>query len=258
MKRLDAIITKLSKLPSAIWVIAVGLSYMFASLYSLATTTGQMIESVNEYMSKMAVEFTGFMNNLEWFFYIETAIIGLVIFEVIIAILYKYLYNRRYISANMPKFKTAARVFYSAANVVVGLFSLISFAAPVFDVYNTQVVSLVAYTAAYLAVYLAIKPTVINPKYVGTAFMKLFSFYFLIEGVFGGLNLILAATQQPNDMHTTISTSVAMAVLAALGILIYKFVALPLKKEELGYIEPTPPQQPPTSPPDEIFRGYGF
>lgn len=258
MKRLDAIITKLSKLPSVIWALAVGLSYMFASLYSLATTTDQMIESVNEYMSKMAVEFTGFMNNLEWFFYIETAIIGLVIFEVIIAILYRYLFNRRYISANMPKFKTTARIFYSAANVVVGLFSLISFALPVFEVYNTQIISIFVYTTAYLAVYLVIKPTIINPKYVGTAFMKLFSFYFLLEGVVAGLNLILAATQQPGDIHTTIATAAALAVLATLGALIYKFVALPLKKEELGYIEPIPPQQPPTSPPDEIFRGYGF
>lgn len=262
MKKLDAIITKLSKVPSAIWILLVGASVMFANLYSLISNSGELIANLNDYMAEMAVEFTGFMDNLAWLFYIESAIIGIVIFELILMFVYRYLYTRRFAKGDMLHFKTAARVIYIVANIVVGLFSLISFAIPEIAVYGSYIFNIIVYTAAYLLIYLVLKESVINPKLAGTAFMKLFTLYFLLEGGITFIYFIISLTVEGYSIHEKIASGVSLAVIAGLAAIIYKFVAKPLLKAEKEYIEIIPPRDDGGVPPDnnnnEIFRGYGF
>lgn len=257
MKKVNAIITKLEKVPSAVWILLVGVSYVFANLYSLITTSDQMIASLNEYMAQMAVEFTGFVNNLAWVFYLETGLIGIILFELILMLVYRFLYNRRYVNNNMLHFKTVARVLYILANTVFGLISLISFAAPAFELYNLYIIGFLVFTGAYLVIYLVLTESVVHPKYKGTAFMKLFSFYFLLEGLLNLVYFVVFLTAEDFDLHEKIASGVSLGVIALTAVLIYRFIAKPLLKQEKERIEIIPPEDTP-SPPNEIFRGYGF
>ena len=171
--------------------------------------------------------------------------------------IYRFLYNRRYVNKDLLHFKTAARVLYIVANTIFGLFSLISFAAPAFELYNQYIVGFFVFTAAYLVIYLVLTESVIHPKYKGTAFMKLFSFYFLLEGLLNLVYFVVFLTAEDFGLHEKIACGVSLGVIAAAAALIYRFVAKPLLKQEKERIEIIPPEDAPP-PPDEIFRGYGF
>jgi hypothetical protein len=260
MKKLDSVIRKLEKAPSVIWVILVALSCIFLNLYDLLTTVDELIAMFDDMLSDMAVEFTGFMNNLEWMFYVDVAIIGLIVFELILAIVYRYMYNRGFVSGDAVHFKTAARVAYILANIIIGAFSFISYAAPDFFYYNQFIIRIIVYTAFFLAAYLAVKESIINPKLKGTALQRIITVYFAIEGALNILNFIIALTAEEKDTHAIIARGIALGVIALLAAGIYFLIIKPLIKQEKEYVEiiihrdtdDTPP------PPDEVFRGYGF
>jgi len=260
LKKLDAINSKLAKIPSFLWIILLGGSYILKNLWDLLVNSDETLAAVNSYMSQVALEFTGFADDLTWFVYVSTALYGILIFEIILSIVYNYMFRRQYVTAQPLHFKTAARIVFIVANSLSGLFELVGFLNEDFLYYSLYILDFIIYTGAFLTVYFILRESVLNPRWQGSSLRKLYSFYFLFKGFVGVTYMMFALTTEGVALHEKIASSVSLGVIAAAAFLIYRFVMIPALKKERDYI-PVPREthrDDGDSGNSEIFKGYGF
>lgn len=254
MKKIISLFKKLQKIPAIIFVIAGAASYLFANLYSFRVEFANFIETLGSYAGATGLP-NPYTNINSGFFYVLTSLVGVAFFEIVLHFIYRSMYLRLHANSNIKYFKAVARVMFVLSNVIVGLYSLIYFKAPVLYAYGSYLLNFVVYTAAYSFAYLVVSQDVINPRYVGQAFMRLFTIYFVLLGVISLLELTLVIG---NNSGGYVLHSLRVGIIVVSGVAVYLTIGKKMKLREKNYVEPPRPEDKPPLPPDEIYKGYGF
>lgn len=257
-QKLDALNKKLAKAPSFLWIVLLGGSYVLRNLWDLIANMDDYLAYMNDSLSQVAVELTGFADNLAWTFYVSTAVLGAIFFELLLWFVYSYMYRRQYVAMEERRFKTAARVIFIIANSLNGVFGLLGFVDENFFYYNSYILRFVIDTGAFLLLYFVLRESVLNPRWQGTALKHLFSFYILLNGAMAAMYVIMSFTEE-NPLHEKIASQVSLGIIIAAGVLINRYVVKEALKKEREYI-PVPRERHDDDDGDsgEIFRGYGF
>ncbi|MFA5449714.1 MAG: hypothetical protein WC292_04685 [Clostridia bacterium] len=264
MQKSLEIFDKLKKVPAFVWVILIGLSYVFANYYALRWSYNELLVGMRDGFAASGVDAETLYEVLGQdffamlaspgvivFYLVMSGLIGVIIFEIILHLVYRSLFLRRYTHSDPKSFKQTARVVYIAANAIIGLYSLLFFLVPEVYAFGVEFINFAVYTAALTFGYLIVSHTVIYPQFVAVAFKRLYTLYFVINGIFAVLSFITVVTGD-NMLHI-ISGAIDVAVIAALAIVINATVYKKLLEREKNYIIPTPPPED-----DEIYKGFGF
>jgi hypothetical protein len=255
-RKIDKINKKLAKVPSFLWIILLGGSYILRNLWDLLANSDAQLAEMDAYMSQIAVEFTGFADNLTWLLYFSAAVAGIIGFEIILWIVYNYMSGRQYVNMEQQHFKTTARLVFIFANSLCGLIGLLNFVNEDFLYYYSYIISFAIDTGALVLMYFIMRESILNPRWQGTSLKKLFYFYFFLNGFVTSFYVIMNFSMQ-SSLHEIIASLVALALIALSGIAIYYLVVIGALKKERDFI-PVPRENHDDDNDNEIFKGYGF
>lgn len=264
MKLIQKMFDKLQKVPSFVWVLTVFGSCLFATMYSFSNSLNEFFLLLNDAIESGELQLQGTIDTeaFKWISFVVNGLVGLGLFELIVNLIYRSMAMRMQVKRDQRRFMTVTRVYYTLANIVVGLIHLIDFAVPVFYYYAALALQFAVYSGAYLAMYVTLKDTTINPLYAASAFRNLARFYLILFGVLGVFDLILALTDASVGLHYRIAAGLRIAVVAGYAVASY-FLYRKWKTDEdnarTQFVDTARTRVSPDSPPDdEIFRGYGF
>lgn len=257
---------KLDKVPVFVWCLAVIVSAFFANMYTLfrvispSYLQGLLEDSV--IMSGSALTSGALDATPVWILIvISTPLLVWGIFELIISLVYRNLYIRRQINANVKFYRLVLRISYSVANVLIGLFSLIYFAVePDISGIGSLIFDISVMLAVFTYAYGVLSWSVISPNAVAKAYLRIMSFFCIMFSIISVYDVVIYAAQLTDELVLDfIGCCVHLAIIVAYA-LVGKFVIYKkLLKRQESYVEVkivTPSNTP--EPPDEVFKGFGL
>lgn len=159
-------------------------------------------------------------------------------------------------------FYNAVRFTYAAYKLIVGLFSLTAVYAPIVYAYAYMWINFSVTTVFFTFCYLGIKQSCINDNYVFNTYSRLYSVWFIYQGIVCITDFLFTMTDKSYTSVEKISSGVMLGLVAVAAAVLYFTVYRRLKKEQeenrRNFIPPPPPQSTGKGPDDEIFRGYGL
>jgi hypothetical protein len=196
--------------------------------------------------------------SLYFMFAILYSVFSVVAVEVVSSFLYNQLYNRGSLYGDRTFFKNVIRINVVFASVIIGLFGLINFAFSAFSSFSSTIISFLFYTIAHIVSFYVLKESAeINPRLVGTVFLFFFRMYFSILTI-ASVIAILRLDFKTIDFDA-IATIVKLPVIILTAVAIY---FLHLKKlfasQRYAQTVITVESNEKESPPNEIFKGFGF
>ncbi len=233
MTKVIEIFKKISRTPSWIMVILVMVSYFFADAYAILWDAEVMM---SEFMEAGYV--TGSSGYYMTMVCIVESLIGVVLFELLISIIYRTMSMRRMVNNNKNFFVQTARAIYIASNIIVGLYSLIYFAYP--DIYSIGylIFNYIVQAGALTFAFFVLSWSVINPLALKDAFFKLYLYYFVILGIFTAFSLLLIVTDGSSSTSDIILYAVRLALIIGSGLLAQFVLGKRIKTRCESYIPP--------------------
>lgn len=250
---------KLKKVPSFVWVILIAASYLFSRFYEAQTGFPASYNLMRDLFSSYGFDIADInTKTLRIYSYTSLAIIGAAVFEIILYLIYRSMLMRRQVSGAGGLFKTVVRVTYIAANIIIGLFSLLYYLVPKMYIFGSLLFNFSVYTTVFVLDYLILSYGVINPRTLASGFMRLYTLYFILLGVFSLFSLVLSIGAEEVSRLDIIAYALKLALVISAAAVIYFTVYKKLqeREKESVIIESSDGPKPPPS--DEIYKGFGF
>lgn len=284
---------KMVKVPSAVWVLGIALTYFFANAYNIISSTEIMVAEISTQMTEMGLDASRTMVTVKAMSFVMQPLLALAVFELIVSAIYRSLYMRRRVSNDVNYFKTVARVIYCAGNLIIGVLSLMYFWVPSAAYIGSATINFTVYTATYTLIFAVLAASVIDRRDAYDAFMTLYAVYFVLLGALGIIDTVSAFVTDDIGLNVRIGTAVRMGLIVIAALLEYFIYAKKLNKraKEIpvkasdneptitktagGYtmfeggavknihvnpediVIPKDDNDKP-DPPDEVFKGFGF
>lgn len=255
MDKIKKLNEKFCKLPQPIIFLLVAI----ASAYASITAGYKGMDMLREFKLNDLIPVG---NSYNVIFFIVSTMTSWLILELIIYVLYRYSRMGIFVEGQHNTFKNTIRFFYIFVRIIVGSYDLTYFIGHeptrIAFMVGSETVLLVAISSMYTLAYLVMKHDIIRSDRVFTVYYKLFTIYAFVQSISKGLNLILSLTAETRVPVEIVFSSVNLALVIAILLLLYFFVYKTAKKEQITYIANQQVSIFVAKDDDDIFKGYGL
>lgn len=255
MDKIKKLNEKFCKLPQPIIFLLVAI----ASAYASTTAGYKGMDMLREFQLNDLIPVG---NSYNVIFFIVSTMTSWLILELIIYVLYRYSRMGVLVEGQHNAFKNTIRFFYIFVRIIVGSYDLTYFIAHeptrIAFMVGSETVLLVAISSMYTLAYLVMKHDIIRSDRVFTVYYKLFTIYAFVQSISKGLNFILSLTAETRVPVEIVFSSVNLALVIAILLLLYFFVYKTAKKEQITYIANQQVSIFVAKDDDDIFKGYGL
>jgi hypothetical protein len=110
----------------------------------------------------------------------------------------------------------------------------------------------------YTLAYLVMKNDIIRSDRIFTGYYKMYTIYAFFQAITKGISFIVAVTAEERVPVEIVFTSVNLALVIAILLLLYFFVYKKVRQEQIAYIANQQISVFKPKDDDDIFRGYGL
>ncbi|HQC54770.1 MAG TPA: hypothetical protein PKX91_03490 [Clostridia bacterium] len=255
MDKIKKITEKFCNLPQPVIYVIV----LLASAYANITTAFKGFEWFEELKINTLLPQSNAYNVI---YFITSTLITWAILEIIIAFLYNYSRRGFLVEGKQNDFKNTIRFFFIFVRIIAGSYDLTYFITHkptrLAFMSGSETVILIAVSLMYTLAYLVMKNDIIRSDRIFTGYYKMYTIYAFFQAITKGISFIVAVTAEERVPVEIVFTSVNLALVIAILLLLYFFVYKKVRQEQIAYIANQQISVFKPKDDDDIFRGYGL